>query len=383
MTIDLSPEGLRGWTFGTLIPAWIERAVDRRAGGYVELLESDGRPIPEADRGTLTTARLVYTFSHAAHLGGGDQALAAARHGFALLSKAETLIGYVPKRFLPDGTATDARLDLYDLAFVLFACAHYHRATGETAALALADRTMAAIEAGLAHRAGGFAEDDLGTLPRRQNPHMHLLEAFHALAEASGSQRWLDEAGKIASLAATCFIDAGGTLGEFFDEDWAPMPGLPGRRREPGHQFEWVWLLHHHHRLTGWAPAPELAEGLFRFGLAHGLERAPGRSPLALDAVAPDGAVLEPTKLLWPQTELIKALAARWEFLGDAAARDLLRRQLGLLFRHYVDPATGLWANQLDADERPLPVKLPARVLYHLFLCLAEVMRVGVLETES
>ncbi|MBN9450143.1 MAG: AGE family epimerase/isomerase, partial [Bosea sp.] len=159
---------------------------------------------------------------------------------------------------------------LYDLAFVLFACAHYYRATGEAAAIRLAEATMDGIESELTAPHGGYAEDDLGTLPRRQNPHMHLLEAFHALAEATGNQRWLDAAGRIVRLAAERFIDANGTLGEYFDTIWQPVAGAPGRLREPGHQFEWVWLLYHHRRLAGCETARALAEGLHRFGLAHG-----------------------------------------------------------------------------------------------------------------
>ncbi|CAM5768458.1 AGE family epimerase/isomerase [Bosea minatitlanensis] len=372
---DLSPSGLQRWTHGTLIPAWIERA-HAREGGYVEEFAADGRPLAAPDRSALTTARLAYTFSHAARLSGDAAALEAARRGFDLLLKAQAANGHVPKRFLPDGAASVLRRDLYDLAFVLFACAHYHRATGEAAAIRLAEATMDGIETGLAAPFGGYAEDDRGTLPRRQNPHMHLLEAFHALAEATGSQRWFDAADRIVRLAAERFIDAGGTLGEFFDMNWQPVAGAAGRLREPGHQFEWVWLLHHHQRLTGWEPARRLADGLHRFGLAQGLDRDPGCPPLVLDGVETDGTPVAATKLLWPQTEFVKALGARFEFAGEAEAADRLTHHLGLIFAHFIDARTGLWRNQLDRAGAPLPVALPARVLYHLFLCLAETLRV-------
>lgn len=374
--LDLSPAGLHRWTYETLIPAWIERAVDRDAGGYVEEFQPDGSPVVAPDRSALATARLAYTFAHAGRLSGSEAALEAARHGFSLLLRTQEMNGFVPKRFRPDGRASVPRRDLYDLAFVLFASAHYHAATGEKAALQLADATMDLIERELTHPAGGYAEDDLGILPRRQNPHMHLLEAFHALADVTGGQRWLDAADRIVRLSAERFIDGNGTLGEFFDEQWQPVDGAPGRLREPGHQFEWVWLLHHHHRLTGWAKAVELAEGLYRFGLSRGIDSQPGHPPLVLDGIEVGGAVVQPTKLLWPQTEFIKALGARLEFLGDAEAGALLTRHVELLFRHFVEVPTGRWHNQLGADGAPLPIALPSRVLYHLFLCLAETLRV-------
>lgn len=374
--LDLSPAGLQRWTYETLIPAWIERAVDRKAGGFVEEFTRDGLPVVAPDRSALTTARLTYTFSHAARLSGSKSALEAARHGFALLLKAREANGYVPKRFLSDGAASVPRRDLYDLAFVLFGCAHYHRATGDRAAIRLAEATMDLIEADLASPLGGYAEDDLGTMPRRQNPHMHLLEAFHALAEATGNQRWLDAADRIVRLAAERFIDAKGTLGEYFDTSWRPVTGDAGRLREPGHQFEWVWLLHHHHRLSGWEKARELADGLYRFGLTHGLDTDAGHPALVLDGIDPEGSVVASTKLLWPQTEFIKALGARLEFADDVDARMRLPRHVELMFRHFIDVRTGLWHNQLDRAGQPLPVSLPSRVLYHLFLCLAETLRI-------
>lgn len=373
---DLSLVRLQRWTYGTLIPSWIARAVDREAGGFVEEFRPDGEAVAAPDRSALTTARLTYTFSHAARLSGSPEAMAAAHHGFALLLKAYEANGYVPKRFRPDGVASLPRRDLYDLAFVLFASAHYHRLTGEASAIRLAGATMDLIETELAAPLGGYAEDDLGTLPRRQNPHMHLLEAFHALAEATGSQRWLDAAGGIVRLAEERFIDAKGTLGEFFDLNWQPVAGEAGRLREPGHQFEWVWLLHHHQRLTGWDRARPLADGLYRFGLAQGLDRDPGYPALVLDGVDPEGNIVAPTKLLWPQTEFIKALGARFEFADDAEAGARLPGHIELMFRHFVDARTGIWHNQLDRAGVPLPVSLPSRVLYHLFLCLAETLRI-------
>ena len=81
------------------------------------------------------------------------------------------------------------------------------------------------------------------------------------------------------------------------------------------------------------------------------------------------------TRLLWPQTEAIKAFAARLEF-GDADARTHLDAHLATLFRHYVSAETGIWHNQLGPDGQPLTAELPVRVLYHLMLAVAEVARV-------
>src|SRR5262249_19171182 len=138
----------------------------------------------------------------------------------------------------------------YDHAFVLFACAWFFRATGDASAIQLADATWNVMQRHLADaQYGGFQEQyapgaSEPKLPRRQNPHMHLLEALLALNAATHEKNWLRRAGALIDLFKTRFTDSTtGALAEYFGPDWSPAPGSEGRLREPGHQFEWVWLL--------------------------------------------------------------------------------------------------------------------------------------------
>jgi len=370
----------RAWLRETLIPVWIDRAVWPGRAGFVEMFDpADPLRDPGSLRTTLVTARLTYVFSHAHLLDPQNGALAAAHHGFVFLCDFCRAGGR--GRFLhsvrEDGSPVDARTDLYDLAFVLFAMAWYYRATRDEAALAIADEVIGFIESEMAHPLGGFAEDTLGTLPRRQNPHMHLLEAFHALAESTGEKRWLDHAGLIVRLAREHLVDTEtGTLGEYFTDDWRPAAGAAGLVCEPGHHFEWTWLLLHHWRLTGEVEARDLAERLYGFAIRHGLDDDSAGPLAAFDVFDRTGTVTASTKLLWPQTEAIKAFLARIEFLEDADAAARLDRHLASLFRWFVAPETGLWFNQLAKDGTPTQTVIPVRVLYHLLLALAEWERV-------
>lgn len=370
----------KAWLRETLIPAWIARAVRPGRAAFVEMFDPAE---PARDLGllrtTLVTARLTYVFSHAHLLDPQGEALAAARHGFAFLRDVcrEGGTGRFLHSVREDGTPVDARTDLYDLAFVLFAMAWYYRATQDDQALVIADEVIGFIESEMAHPQGGFAEDTAGTLPRRQNPHMHLLEAFHALTEVTGEQRWLDHASAIVRLARKHLVDVEtGTLGEYFTDDWKSAPGAAGLICEPGHHFEWTWLLLHHWRLTGDTQARDLAERLYGFAIRHGLDDGSAGPLAAFDVFDRTGTVTASTKLLWPQTEAIKAFLARIEFLDDADAAERLDRHLASLFRCFVAPETGLWFNQLAKDGAPTQTVIPVRVLYHLLLALAEWERV-------
>ncbi len=372
----------RDWLGGSVLPYWTA-TVAAEPVGYVEYLSPDGQPDRRPEKTPLVTGRLIYAFSHAYVLGLSQKARAAAEHGFRFLTERcwDAQEGGFFHAVTADGTPVDRRKDAYDHAFALFAMAWLHRATASREPLDWASRTIDFMDNQLVDRSnGGYREYLLAgesqPLPRRQNPHMHRLEAFHALYEATHDGVWGAHASAMVDLFVNHFLDREtGTLAEFFAGDWGPAPGAAGMVREPGHHFEWVWLLHQHVRLMEESRVLAPAEQLYRFAVTHGLDRDSRFVPAAFDEVDRMGRVVTDSKLLWPQTEAIKAFLARWEFLGDAEAAQHARDHLGMLFRWFLIDSTGRWRNRLARDGKDLSPDLPVRVFYHLFLCLAETLR--------
>ena len=137
----------------------------------------------------------------------------------------------------------------YDQAFVLLAAAELHRYDGAGAWDAKASVLLGRIQALRRDAAGGFSEEDGRFL---SNPHMHLFEACLGWMEADGGGLWSGLADEIAGLPLDQFFDAGkGVLREVFDARWSPVAGEAGDSVEPGHQFEWAWLLERWSRLAG------------------------------------------------------------------------------------------------------------------------------------
>jgi mannose/cellobiose epimerase-like protein (N-acyl-D-glucosamine 2-epimerase family) len=381
----VSSDRITDWLANQALPLWSHAGLDRQAGGFIETLTLDHRPNLDAAKRMRVQARQTYVYSHAHRLGwrpprGGPTALEAAAHGFAFLTdhywNDET--GGFMFSATRNGEPVDRRTEAYEQAFALFASAWFYAASGEPTALDWARRIVGWLDVNLADpKHGGLRETPGGALPRRQNPHMHYLEALLTLYETTQDRAWLDRAAAIVGLFRTKFFDAGtGTLGEFFTADWRPAPGTEGRIVEPGHHFEWVWLLHKYSRLSG-DDATTHAAHLYRFGETHGRDPEPGDGAgLGFDASLRDGSVHDGRKRLWVQTEAIKAQLARHEHAGDATAAANMEALVAAMFARYLALGHGSWYDHLDRDGRPFGDNAPASSFYHVFLALTEVLRV-------
>ncbi len=323
-----------------------------------------------ATRRTLVQARQIYTYSHAAALGLMREGATVADKGFTFLMRHccpdGAANGFVMS-VTSTGVVVNPRRDTYTHAFLLFAFSWLYRATGRADVLAAIDDVLTALKA-LRHPSGvGYRENDSDTLPRRQNPHMHLLEAFLAAHAATGRTEMLAAADEMYRLFMEKFHD-GEVLREFFTDELAPAPGQLGELVEPGHHFEWVWLLQQYDRASG-SNSWETMQILAHFARRYGVARATG---LICNEVLSNGSVHNAARRVWPHAEALKAHLA----LGDQAAADAAMRTL---FSHFLTPAHGNvhpggWVDRLDQNDMPIPGTMPASTFYHLFLALTEYM---------
>ena len=371
-------KSLRSWLLEQVCSFWAARIVDPR-GGFFEGLHASGEVAASGRRSVLNQARLTYVFSHAHLLGKAPAMLEAAAHGFEHLQSWQgNADGGWPRARSSEGECIDAACDAYDHAFVIFAAAWHYSATQNADAIRMADAAFDFMRSHLADgRGGGFFEEypDTAKLPRRQNPHMHLLEATLAMFFATQEAKWLTRSRALVDLFEKHFFDrASGSLGEFFKADWSPAGAPAGELREPGHQFEWVWLLAQYQRASGDQRAQTMADRLFKFGNTFGRDLKEPLQGMAFDALDRSGCVTAETKLFWPQSEFIKACVARVD-AGRSAAMEDIDTHLGRLRAHYFRPDGANWCNQLARSGEPLADVTPARVLYHLFLAVAEVVR--------
>lgn len=366
-------EGQRAkhWLFDAALPLWWERGADHQNGGFHEKLGQDGQPIGPPVR-VRVQARQTYVYTRAGALGWTGPWQAAMQHGLSFM---------LSRYRRPDGLfrstldTSDDTIDLYDQAFVLFALAHAWQAEGRPAhLLQTAQVLLAQLQKTLALQEGGYA-DGLPLQPvLKSNPLMHLLEALLAWVSAGETDYFQPAAVALCKLATTRLIQpATGAVGECFGAGWAPI-GVPDERvYEPGHQFEWAYLLLQCETLLG-IDARREALRLEDFGRRFGID--PARQ-VAIFSVNEEGQPTDRKARLWAQTERLRtSLHFAAHGLGDlSASRIAAAGSFATLADGFLATAVpGLWHEWQQADGRFEPAPSPASSLYHLVTGLQELI---------
>ena len=367
---------LRDWFVVKTLPIWLESGYDRQHEGFHEKLNFDLSPVLDQGKRTLVQARQCYVFaSLGRELNDGP---AAAMSGYEfLLSFGRHPDGGWRHRLERSGAPLDDARDLYDQAFALFAAAWMFRAYRQKNAIMAADETLDYLDSERRHSAGGFTEKVITEAvevnePRRQNPHMHLFEALLALFESTWDDQYLERASEIFELAkAKFFVD--GSLREYFTEELELAPGYVGQLVEPGHNMEWVWLLHRYASHTQDKNAVNMASELYNFVNSHGYDEKSGG---LYDQIFSGGRVIKNSRRLWPQTEALKAHLARFEYTGDESALTKITLGIESLFRNHLKVSDGGWLEHVHANGQNFYSSFPASTLYHLDFAIVELDRV-------
>ena len=365
--LQLSARRLRQWCVNDALPIWAVRA-QNPDGSWVEHLHLDGTADCAAERRWRVLGRQVYVYAKASVLGwydGRDVAVST----YEKMSKT----GWV-HRVNSDGVVTNPMRDLYDHAFYILAASSLYELTNETRYLDDANDLLGWIDRALSHPSGGWMETDQveDIAARRQNPHMHLLEASLFLHGVTRNKKHLKYAQAVYHLFQRHFFDEG-VIGEFFDADWTLEGSKKGQTVEPGHAAEWVWLLGQYQKATD-ANVVGYQTKLYRRALK-------GRGWFLNDEEDKSGDVRRETKRLWVQTEVIKAHLAMAE-QGVAGARDMAAATIDALFPTYLTP-DGLWNDQINACGANIARTIPVSTFYHILCMAAESERIADLQRQN
>lgn len=345
---------LKAWLFKAALPLWTSNGWDGDNQAFFEKLDLDGAPV-EAPRRTRVTARQIWAFARAGAMGWDGPWMAVVERGWERLihfhRRRDGLFNY---SVTAGGEPADDSAQPYEQAFVLLALSELHRVGRNPAVEAQAVDLRKTLMATLGRPDGGVHDDVTRGLPLRANPLMHLFEAALAWRAVGADPGWADLADRIAALARDrlCLVSTG-ALPELFDADWRPTPDA---LVEPGHQFEWGFLLMRH----GADASRTTGASLVIHGEMMGIQNG-----LAIATLDQRNRPVDRTARLWPQTERTRSGLALAQLAPDHGWPIAIAGAQGML-RYLDTPTPGLWHDHIEADGTRRQEPSPASSLYHI-----------------
>ena len=255
---------------------WQERMVDYRQGGFYGRIDGYNVLHPDAEKGAVLNARILWTFAAAARVLNNTpyRILAARAYDYLMQWFMDREQGGIYWSLNADGTPLDTKKQTYAIAFAIYGLAEYVRLTNNQEALNAAIRLFEDLEAHaykwdnekISKCKNGYVEaltrdwqpiadmrlsekDENGVFT--MNTHLHVLEAYTNLYRVLKNVQRDDVQGTkeritkqlrtlIDIFANRIFDPATGHLMLFFDEKWQPS----NTHTSPGHDIEAAWLLH-------------------------------------------------------------------------------------------------------------------------------------------
>ncbi|MCZ0738384.1 AGE family epimerase/isomerase [Phreatobacter sp. AB_2022a] len=350
-----------------ILPLWSERGFLARAELFCEQMTFRGRPKLDVPYRSMVQARQIFVFTDSARLGlfrgGEEKALRALDRFLTFYAEDRDLAKGLAFSIDRSGRVVSPARDSYTHAFALFALASAYRLAPDARIASHALALLSFIDNHLWDPDNGGLFDCASgpSALKLQNPLMHLLEACLAAHEAWPGGPFLTRAGTIVDLfRAKLFQPAERLLFERYAVDWSPLAA--GNYFEPGHHFEWIWLLDRYDRSAG-SNHDDLAQGLWITAMREGV----ASDFFCFDKVGVGSEISERSGRTWPHTEAVRAALTRLaRGQGDAAAA--LAGFLATINRAFLDPAyPGGWIDRVDASLNPASNMMPASTLYHLY----------------
>ena len=280
------------------------------------------------------------------------------------------------------GNVLDNGKLVYGQTFAIYALAEYYMATGDARGLEYAEKTFDALKKYAADTYHGgyfenFKEDwtlespgvyggDLKSL----DIHMHTMEAYTTLYEATGKEIHKRALEEIIQIVLTYMVDYDFWCGRNqFGSDFTPRPAISIRRtwnydRDPesanknpldttsyGHNIELVWLLNRAYEVLGEPPAREFTRKFADYTLANGWD--PIYGGIYRDGMH-DGRIVVTDKEWWQNFESLTGFLDCYQATGDERYLDTFIDLWEFDQKYFYNPEAGESRQLLKADGTPI-----------------------------
>lgn len=242
-----------------ILPYWMNRMVDEENGGFYGRITGMEQRVPEAEKGAILNARILWTYSAAYRLLKKEEYLA-----MATRAKEYIIHHFYDKEFGGiywsldcKGTPLDTKKQIYALGFAIYGLSEYNRATGDKESLDYAVRLFESIEAHSFDAVkNGYCEaltrewDEIEDMRlsekdanerKTMNTHLHILEPYTNLYRVWKDERLKKQLYNLILIFTDKILNREtGHLQLFFDDDWNSKYRIVSY----GHDIEASWLIH-------------------------------------------------------------------------------------------------------------------------------------------
>ena len=348
-----------------ILPFWSERMVDNEHGGFYGRIDGHDILHPEAEKGAVLNARILWTFASATRVlhRMPYRILAARAKDYLLTHFIDPRYGGVYWSLDADGSPRDTKKQTYAIAFAIYGLAEYYRATKDQETLDAAIRLFDDLEAHAFDATNiGYIEaltrdwqpiadmrlsesDENGS--RTMNTHLHVLEAYTNLYRVWKDERVAQQLRVLIDIFVNrLFNPQTGHLGLFFGDDWKPLTPNPSpvtgnpspvtpNPFSPGHDIEAAWLLR---------------EALIVLGDQERLQQTlPVCRRLAV--AARDG-ILKETQW-WCYAEAVVGYVDQYQDIRDPHQWQMAEKAFDFIQSHLLDREHGEWFWSVLPDGTP------------------------------
>lgn len=218
---------------------WYPRTVDSEYGGFLSRYTYDWQPVGSQNKFIVTQARHVWSASKIAFMDETrNDFIDYGKHGFKFLKDEmwdDEYGGFYQTVSREGEIETDEdgviRKTLYGNAFGIYGLAAYYQASGDTAALELAQNTFQWLDEGSYDpKYGGYFNSlnregqpyDSG-YPKDYNSGIHILEALAELYQVWPDRTVRNRLHEMFRIVRDIFTTERGYMNLYFERDWTPI----------------------------------------------------------------------------------------------------------------------------------------------------------------
>ena len=366
-TIDFKQEMLHELE-GNILAFWRDKMTDQVHGGFLGRIDGNGVAHPEAEKGAMLNACILWAFSAAYRVTRTQEWLSTATRAkdYFVSHFIDKECGGVYWSLNPDGTPKDTKKQTQAIGFAIYGLSEYTRATGDQDTLALALSLYHDIEDhAYDPENNGYIEtltrdwkpigdmrlsDKDENASRTMNTHLHIIESYTNLLRCLNEQD--DDNDELRASVVNLlhiFTDIiinrqTGHLDLFFNDRWE------GKRNVEsfGHDIEAAWLLHEAALVLGDVDIDDVVRCVAK---------------AADEGVQPDGSMVyehwkdtgrtDTQRQWWTLCENVIGHLDLYQYYGDRDALGVALNCWDFIKRRIVDHEQGEWLWSVDAEGRP------------------------------